>query len=79
MWVEKRTGKNSVPENLGEFLNKARLLALSKAEGFGWELEFVRRPLFQEVVPVLRHPDSGNYGTLEDDGTLNTQSDIKIR
>ena len=76
---EKRTGENPVPENLEGFLNEARLLALSKAEGFGWELKFVRRSLFQEVTPVLLHPGSNKYGVLEDDGTLNTQPGIKIR
>ena len=52
---------------------------LSKMEGFGWILKFVRRPLFQDVVPVLFHPDSKQYGVLEEDGTLNSRSDINIR
>ena len=48
-------------------------------EGFGWELKFIRRALFQGIVPVLLHPDSDKAGILEDDGTLNLQSDTKIR
>ena len=42
-------------------------------------LEFVHRPLFQGVVPVLFHPNSKQHGVLEDDGTLNLQSNSKIR
>lgn len=79
MEKEKRKGINPIPENLKEVLNEAQLLTLSKMEGFGWRLKIVRRPLFQEVVSMLFHPDSNEYGVLEDDGTLNMQTDIKIR
>ena len=79
MGNENRRGVNPIPDNLKEVLNEAQLLTLSNMEGFGWILKFVRRPLFQEVVPMLFHPDSKQYGVLKDDGTLNTQSDINIR
>ena len=79
MGDEKRKGVNPIPENLKEVLNEAQLLTLNKMEGFGWMLEFIRRPLFQGVTPVLFHPDSKQYGVLEDDGTLNMQFDSKIR
>jgi hypothetical protein len=79
MREEKRKGVNPIPENLKEVLNEAQLETLNKMEGFGWMLEFVRRPLFQGITPVLFHPDSKRYGVLEDDGTLNMQSDTKIR
>ena len=72
MGEEKRKGVNPIPENLKEIL-------LYKMAGFGWRLEFVRRPLFQGITPVLFHPDSKHYGVLEDDGTLNLQSDSEIR
>jgi hypothetical protein len=76
---ERRKGMAPVPENLNEILNDAQLLSLHKLEGFGWNLEFVRRPLFQEVVPVLCHPDNGALGVMRDDGTLNMQPDIQLR
>lgn len=79
MGEEKRKGVSPIPEDLKEVLNEAQLLMLSKMEGFGWRLEFVRRPLFQGIVPVLFHPDSKHSRVLEDDGTLNMQSDSKIR
>ena len=76
---ERRKGMAPVPENLNEILKDAQLLSLHKLEGFGWNLEFVRRPLFQEVVPVLCHPDNGALGVMRDDGTLNMQPDIQLR
>ena len=79
MGEEKRKVVSPIPDNLKEVLNKAQLMMLNKMEGFGWRLEFVRRPLFQGILPVLFHPDSKEYGVLEDDGTLNMQSDSKIR
>ena len=79
MEIERRSEGNQIPESLGEMLSEMQLLTLSKMEGFGWMLAFIRRPLFQGIVPVLLHPDSGEIGVLEDDGTLNIHSDTKIR
>ena len=76
---ERRKGMAPVPEKLYEVLNDAQLLSLNKLEGFGWNLEFIRRPLFQEVIPVLFHPDTNKYGILNDDGTLNAQPEIQVR
>jgi hypothetical protein len=79
MGEEKRKGVSPIPENLKEVLNEAQLMMLNQMQGFGWRLEFVRRPLFQAIVPVPFHPDSKQSGVLEDDGTLNMQSGSMIR
>jgi len=42
-------------------------------------LNFVRRPLFQPLVPVLLDPDRKGYAILEEDGTLNEQPSFVIR
>ena len=76
---ERRKGMAPVPEKLSEVLNDAQLSSLQKLEGFGWNLQFVRRPLFQEVVPVLFHPDNGTLGVMRDDGTLDMEPDIQLR
>ena len=78
MEIERRSEGNQVPESL-EILNEMQLLTLSKMEGFGWMLAFIRRPLFQNIVPVLLHPDNDALGTLEGDGALNMQPDIEFR
>ncbi len=79
MEIERRDEGNQVPESLNEVLNETQLSALSKMEGFGWVLAFIRRPLFQDIVPVLLHPDRNKLGTLEDGGTINEQPGIEFR
>ncbi|MEW8014503.1 MAG: hypothetical protein AB2807_06900 [Candidatus Sedimenticola endophacoides] len=48
-------------------------------ENFGWELKFIRRPLFQEPVAVMVDPSGKICGVLEESGELNRDSDIVIR
>jgi hypothetical protein len=79
MAKEQRIGKPPVPEILEETLNEEQLFTLRRMEVFGWELKFIRRPLFQDVLPVLFHTDSNQFGVLEDDGTLNMQRDLNVR
>jgi hypothetical protein len=79
MAKEQRIGKPPVPENLEETLNEAQIFTLRRMEVFGWELKFIRRPLFQDVLPVLYHTDINKFGVLEDDGTLNMQRFLNVR
>lgn len=76
---EKRKGEKPVPDKLDETLNPAQLLALRQIENYGWSLRFVRRPLFQDPVPVVVSADGDTIGILEDDGRVNMQPDIKLR
>jgi hypothetical protein len=76
---EKRKGEKPIPDNLQETLNPAQLLALRQIENFGWSLRFVRRPLFQEPVPVVVSGDGNTIGVLEEDGRVNMQTDIELR
>ena len=79
METERRSERNQLPESLDEVLTKMQLLTLSKMEQFGWVLAFIRRPLFQEIVPVLLHPDNNTLGILDNDGALHTQPEIEFR
>jgi hypothetical protein len=76
---DKRTGEEPIPENLQQVLNEFQLLALHRIEGFGWELRFVRRPLFQAAIPVVVNNDGTSIGVLEEDGRINMEPDIQIR
>lgn len=76
---DKRTGEKPIPENLQQVLNEFQLLALHRIEGFGWELRFVRRPLFQAAIPVVVNSDGTSIGVLEEDGRINMEPDIQIR
>ena len=76
---DRRRGEKPIPDNLESMLNEAQLIALPALERFGWELRFVRRPLFQEAVPIVFNGDGTSVGILEEDGRLNLQLDIPIR
>jgi hypothetical protein len=76
---DNRRGNKPIPDNLNEVLSNLQIVALQKAEGFGWKLKFVRRPLFQEVIPVITDPLDEKVGVLESDGKINLNPDIVIR
>lgn len=76
---EKRKGDKPVPENIKTYLNDAQLSGLHHIEAFGWQLKFIRRPLFQDPVAVVVNPDGTSIGILEEDGRINLESDIKVR
>jgi len=79
MVAERRGESNQLPGQLDEVLNEAQLFTLKRMERYGWILAFIRRPLFQETVTVLRHQDCHKFGVLNDDGTLDTQPGIELR
>jgi len=60
-------------------LTPAQLDALTTLEFFRWELRFVRRPLFQDPIPVVFNRDGKRYAVLEPDGSLNENPGFKIR
>lgn len=76
---ERRRGINPIPLNLREFLNEDQRRTLKQIEGFGWELAFVRRPLFQDPIVVIRSSEGTAYSVLEEDGSINAEPDITIR
>ena len=76
---EKRKGMKPVPENFEELLNEAQLRTLRSIGRFGWQLHFIRRPLFQELVPVLINSESDKCAVLEANGSINEQVNLDIR
>ena len=76
---ERRKGVKPVPENFEELLNEAQLRTLHSIGRFGWQLHFLRRPLFQEVVPVLINGESDKCAFLEANGSINEQVNLDIR
>ena len=60
-------------------LTPSQLKALDTLEQFRWTLRFVRRPMFQDPVPVVFDREGGRYAVLEADGTLNETPGFKIR
>lgn len=60
-------------------LNDDQRDTLRQLEAFGWELKFIRHPLFQPSVPVVFDGDRKRFAVLEADGTLNENPPFKIR
>lgn len=60
-------------------LNLDQQITLKELEGFGWELAFIRHPMFQPSVCVVRDPTNKFFSVLQDDGTLVDNHDLQIR
>lgn len=77
--AERRQRQAAIPAHLEQVLNALQLQTLHQMENFGWELEFIRRPLFAPVVPVLLHHDNQHVAVIRDDGELDTEPEIELR
>ena len=77
--MEQRNKMNPVPDDVLERLNTNQLLVLRLVKDHGWGMKFVRRPSKQKPTFVIYNNDSEQYAVLDDDGTLNIESGIKIR
>ena len=76
---ERRKEGNQIPDNLEELLNINQLQALNGMKHSDWELWFVRRPLFQEPIPVVHNTNDGTIGVLDKEGSILIQTDINVR
>ena len=76
---DKRNITDSVPDDLEELLNEAQKRTLRGINHFGWELHFVRRPLFQNPVPVLINREGNKFVILEENGSINETTEIDSR
>jgi len=56
-----------------------QLLSLNQIELFGWQLHFVRKPLFKNMLPVIISADGQSIGVLEEDGRINLQAELSRR
>jgi hypothetical protein len=76
---ERRQDKPAQSASLRSQLNDDQLMTLRDLERFGWELKFVRRPPFQDAVPVVFDGDRKTFAVLLSDGTLDENSGLIIR
>jgi hypothetical protein len=79
MFTERRKVLRPPATALNRELNPAQAAALVELEHFGWELKFVRHPLFQDAVPVVFDPDRTHFAVLKADGTLDEHPPFPIR
>jgi hypothetical protein len=76
---ERRKGENRSTIVLRKDLNQDQQIALADLEKFGWELKFIRRPMFGQPIPVVFDSDRKNYAVLQPDGTLDENPGFDIR
>lgn len=76
---ERRKDELRTTRELRAELNEAQCDTLAGLERYGWQLKFVRRPLFQPSVPVVFDGDRKTFAILEADGTLNEHPSFDIR
>ncbi len=74
---ERRAPLRRSAVSLQRELSEAQSLALVGLEHFGWELKFIRRPLFQEPVAVVS--DGTSVAVLDRDGQLVEQALLNVR
>ena len=68
-----------IPEYVEKYLNEDQQAQLQTIERFGWNLKYIRRPIFQDPVVIVMNPDIGSVAVVENDGSLNQQPGIEIR
>jgi hypothetical protein len=76
---ERRRGQAEDPGALREGLTPAQRDALRTLEHFGWALRFVRRPLFQDPLPVVVDRHGQRHALLRADGSLDESPAFRIR
>jgi len=79
MTDERRRDAERNRRELRADLNDVQLETLAALERFGWELKFIRRPLFQPSIPVVFDGDRRIFAILEADGKLNEHPPFDIR
>jgi hypothetical protein len=76
---ERRRVEGRPSQALKRELNEAQKIALAELERFGWELKFIRRPMFDQPVPVVFDSNREHFAVLNLDGSLNEKPGFDIR
>lgn len=79
MEKDKRNTQQPIPDDLEQALNSKQLAALQIIQSIGWQLKFVRRPLFIEAVPVVHNSKLNQIGILDPDGNIDLQLELNTR
>lgn len=76
---DSRGTRAALPTDVLYYLNDIQLIALHSLENFGWQLAFIRRPLFTPPMVVMKGNGRVKFAVLEEDGTMNLEPTIKWR
>ena len=74
-----RGSRSALPYDVLYYLNDVQRLALHSLENFGWQLAFIRRPLFVPPVVVVKNVEQSKFAILEEDGSVNLSPSTKWR
>ena len=76
---DRREHKKLTQDAVKEILNHLQLDALFECQYFGWRLKFIRRPLFQQPVPIIYNDAFDQIGIIDPDGRINVDMELEIR
>lgn len=80
MQARERRNEHAIDQvKLRAGLTAAQLRALDTLEQFQWTLKFVRRPMFQDPVPVVVDRSGTRHAVLLADGSLDESPGFRIR
>ena len=79
MTARERRATAGMTAGLRQGLTAEQLAAVQTLEHFGWQLRFVRRPLFRDPVPVLFSREGDRYVVLQADGSLDESQSLTLR
>ncbi len=74
-----RGSRTPLPADVLYYLNEVQRLALHSLENFGWQLAFIRRPLFVPPLIVVKNSEQSKFAVLEEDGSVNLSPLVRWR
>ena len=74
-----RGTRSPLPVDVLYYLNDVQRIALHSLENFGWQLAFIRRPLFMPPKIIVKNDAQKKYAVLEEDGSMDLTPQIKWR
>lgn len=77
--LDKRGTQEPIPQDLRCCVSERQYRSLMNLESFGWQLAFVRRPLFEPATVVILSPEGKQYASIEEDGGLNLNPSLTLR
>jgi hypothetical protein len=77
--ADARGSRSALPVDVFYYLNEVQRLALRSLENFGWQLAFIRRPLFVAPMIVIKNSEQAKFAVLEEDGSVNLSPLVRWR
>jgi hypothetical protein len=76
---ERRSSEPARGSQLRNELSEEQRFELATLEHFGWQLKFIRRPMFAAPIPVVVDSDTQRHAVLQPDGSLDENPEFDIR